>query len=138
MKARPHLGLATAVVLILVSCGSGAEPKGPSQTDVWADLSRRVAREGSSADLALEAFSLAFGSLPGVDVPATSGPSLRSGSGAVRLVLRHFQEFSTAPGGDRPPHTRGPNQPLPTDWTPIADPLASRYLGCPPNEPERR
>lgn len=95
MKARPHLGLATAVVvLILVSCGSGAEPKGPSQTDVWADLSRRVAREGSSADLALEAFSLAFGSLPGVDVPATSGPSLRSGSGAVRLVLRHFQEFS--------------------------------------------
>ncbi|HUH07073.1 MAG TPA: hypothetical protein VML96_04610 [Egibacteraceae bacterium] len=101
---------AAAIVLVAVVLAGIALPRGNGgapdevspgnpdavpQIDSWNKLTRDITRTGSTPELALQAFAAVFGAVPGVAGPTEAGPPfLESGTGAVRLILRHFGELS--------------------------------------------
>ena len=63
----------------------------PVPETVWNQLMDQIGPEGEvSLDLALQAFTLAIGPLPGVDNPEGEPGVIESGTGPVRWVLRYW------------------------------------------------
>jgi hypothetical protein len=108
----------TAVVLV-GACGQSTPPSGtpvsskltpppsvsgtlPAPTDgvaaassAWEQVLTQIEPDGTvTAGTALQAFSLAFGPLPGVTVPAGPAGQIRSGSGALRWLVAHWAEIT--------------------------------------------
>ena len=73
---------------------AGVAPADPS---AWDQVMRQIGPNGVvSANTALQAFSLAFGPLPGVTVPSGPAGSIRSGSAALRWLVAHWYEITDA------------------------------------------
>lgn len=86
-------------LLALSGCGSGEGEGGagepPVPSEAYSQIVERIAREGSTPELALQAFTLVFGDVPGAQAPETSdGPGLISGTGAAGIAMEHFDEFT--------------------------------------------
>lgn len=103
---RP-LALGLLIPALLLAACSGGDDNGdatapqaqapPTPFEAYSEITTRIAEEGSSPELALEAFALVFGPIRRVEPPETAGgEGLPSGTGAVRLVMRHFDELSAA------------------------------------------
>jgi hypothetical protein len=108
-SARRH-GILALVTLAVAACGgsgfyvpplsgpAGSSPGAPGAggTTAWETATRGIGRDGSvSLDTALAAFSVVYGPLPGVAMPAGDPAFVGSGSGPVRWLLGHWNELST-------------------------------------------
>ncbi|MEU0093039.1 hypothetical protein [Kribbella sp. NPDC006257] len=63
----------------------------------WQQVAGQVRPDGTvSKDTALQAFSIAFGALPGVSVPGGEVGRVSSGTGAVRWLVSHWGEITPA------------------------------------------
>ncbi len=95
--ARPALAIVIACCLVISAGCSSEKPTtsaGAART-AWQQVLGEVGPEGAvSASTALKAFALAFGALPGVQVPKGPVGDIRSGSGAVRWLVGHWNEIT--------------------------------------------
>ncbi len=85
------------LALLVAACG-GSEQEPPDTTSEgtgsWDLIASGITEEGVPLDVALQAFALEVGPLPGVDTPAGGGP-VPSGTGAVRWTLGHWDELNS-------------------------------------------
>lgn len=88
--------------------------------DAWAGVTSAIERDGTvPLDVALTAFALLIGPLPGVDPPRGDTPRISSGSGPVRWLLGHWDDLTPAQRdaveallAPRPASTRVPAAPF--------------------------
>lgn len=89
-----------ALVLLASACGSGGSSAGspsraPSPGPAWDAVLARIRPDGSvPTEAALQAFSLAFGPLPGVRVPPGDAGVMPDGTLALRWLVGHWRDIS--------------------------------------------
>ncbi len=67
----------------------------PAPASAWDQVLDQIQPDGTvTAATALQAFALAFGPLPGVTVPDGPLSPIRSGSGALRWLVGHWEEIT--------------------------------------------
>jgi hypothetical protein len=92
--------IVAAVFAVLVAACSSAPPSpspsfGPDQPTAWETVLDEIGVDGSvSTDTALRMFALAFGDMPGVELPSAPRGPIRSGSLALRLIVAHWDELT--------------------------------------------
>lgn len=108
LRARTAASLVMVVAMAATACAAGSkrpeavdsahtQTAAPAQRTAWSQVLHEIGPEGGiTRDTALRAFALAFGPLPGVSVPAGEVGTIRSGSGAVRWLLRYWDEITAA------------------------------------------
>jgi hypothetical protein len=70
-------------------------PSEPAADDAWGKVTAGIARDGSiPLEVALQAFALAIGPLPGVEVPSGDLPPLSSGSEPIRWIIGHWEDLT--------------------------------------------
>jgi hypothetical protein len=70
-------------------------PSEPEASDAWGKVTAGIARDGTiPLEVALQAFALAIGPLPGVEVPSGDIPPLSSGSEPIRWLIGHWDELT--------------------------------------------
>ena len=70
-------------------------PSEPTANDAWGQVTAGIARDGTiPLEVALQAFALAIGPLPGVEVPSGDQPPLSSGSEPTRWLIGHWDELT--------------------------------------------
>jgi hypothetical protein len=92
--------------LLLAGCnanraGSGTTPTASSPatqiSPAWTAVLNQIGPNGEiSLSTALQAYTLVFGPLPGVQAPPNAGGRIPSGSLAVRMILQHYQDLTSA------------------------------------------
>ena len=117
---HPILGALIAAVL-LGACGSSTSPSETpigsavtppasatsmapatsndtaSASPAWRQVLSQIGPDGTvTVETALQAFSLAFEPLPGVPIPTGPAGPIRSGSGAIRWLVGHWDEITDA------------------------------------------
>ena len=86
--ASPQTAPPSPVVLTL-------GPTEPDANDAWGKVTAGIGRDGTiPLEVALQAFALAIGPLPGVDVPSGDPPALSSGSEPIRWLIGHWDELT--------------------------------------------
>lgn len=102
VRSWPRVVLAgVGVLLVMAACGGGSSPtpvaSGAEQglSQQWQSIFDQVGADGTvSTDTALQAFSLTFGALPGVSVPAGDAGVIGDGTFAVRWLVAHWADIS--------------------------------------------
>lgn len=99
-----------AISLVVSACGGGSSTRGAtsatpttsptSATQVspaWSAVLSQLGPNGEdSLSTALQAYTLAIGPLPGVQAPANTGGHIPLGTLAVRMVLEHYHDLTSA------------------------------------------
>ena len=68
-----------------------------TEGSAWQQVRDQIGPDGSvTVEVALEAFSLAYGPLPGVTVPTGPVGPVRSGTSALRWIVAHWDEIDAA------------------------------------------
>jgi hypothetical protein len=90
------LALSGGLIVFLVLRADDSGTRESHEPDSWGALQERIYRAGGpSPELALEAFALLIGPVPGVEVEEdVSLPPHMSGTGAVRLVLGFWESYT--------------------------------------------
>ncbi len=95
---RPWLAvLVVGLAMVVSACGGTTPSPSPSGAPASAFLSvlDEIQPDGSvSKDTALRAFSLAFGPMPGVDLPAGDRAAPRSGTMALRWLVSYWDQLT--------------------------------------------
>ena len=86
--------LASACTSTSSAPGDGVPPTDADEPSAFELLVSEVSGDVVPLDTALAAFSLAIGSLPGVDIPDGRRDMIRSGTGPLRWVRAHWDELT--------------------------------------------
>jgi hypothetical protein len=71
------------------------QPLEPEADDAWGLVTAGITRDGTvPLEVALQAFALTFGPLPGTEVPPGDVPSHSSGSEATRWLIGHWDQLT--------------------------------------------
>jgi hypothetical protein len=106
-RLRSRSAASVLVVLALLAAGctsgvkdsdsSGSKTPSATQPSAWDHVLSEIGPNGQvSKSMALRAFSVAIGPLPGVSLPAGEAGDIRSGSAAVRWLHAHWSEITPA------------------------------------------
>jgi hypothetical protein len=98
-RATPATQFLTTVTPTALAATTAPVPTEAAASDpsAWEQVLEQIDPDGSvTAETALEAFSLAFGPLPGVTVPVGPLVTIQSGSGAIRWLVGHWNEITDA------------------------------------------
>ncbi|MGO8951584.1 MAG: hypothetical protein ACLQUY_28810 [Ktedonobacterales bacterium] len=104
------LAVAMAICLVVSACSVSGSTSGSTSTTptngpspvtqlspAWTAVLDQIGPNGEiSLSTALQAYTLVFGSLPGVQSPAPSGGIIPSGTLAVRMILQHYSDLTPA------------------------------------------
>ncbi len=83
------------VGICLTGCGSQSTSAHPAPQTAWQKLLGSIDADGhESTQTALQAFALAIGPVPGVQVPSGTPGEIFSGSIAVEMVMNHWAELT--------------------------------------------
>jgi len=88
-----------SIALLAAACAGSAEeppsePNEESGETAWETVISGITEDGVPLQVALEAFALAIGPLPGVETPEGPSQRIASGSGALRWTLGHWDELT--------------------------------------------
>jgi hypothetical protein len=84
---------------VAAACAGSAEVPSPEPAEesgetAWETVVAGITEDGVPLQVALEAFTLAIGPLPGVETPEGPSQPIPSGSGALRWTLGHWEELT--------------------------------------------
>ena len=91
--------VAAAFAVLVAACSSTSPTPspsfGPDQPTAWETVLGEIGVDGSvSKDTALRMFALAFGDMPGVELPSAPRGPIRSGTLALRMIVSHWDELT--------------------------------------------